>query len=241
MYMPSPLPPRIRRRRRRENDVRTEESVWIQLMRRVGFGSLGIILLYSAYVVATSVGEGRSRAARVEKARERSNEFRGRDVPRSQSRKKDKQNRMADASSFAALRNLALRSLISSTRREQAATAAQQDSVASHALVSTLSPSFLVLDAKLETSQSKPQGAPVNEATTGSAEGGGRRPNIVFVVFDDSGYGDLGANQESRGDRLSHTPFLDDLALRGVRFTDFYMAASICTPSRSAFLTGGSM
>lgn len=78
------------------------------------------------------------------------------------------------------------------------------------------------------------------------------RPNIVLIVFDDSGYGDLGANhpkkslpphevpeQESSRSRLaSHTPFLDDLAARGLRLTSFYVTATICTPSRASLLTG---
>ena len=60
-------------------------------------------------------------------------------------------------------------------------------------------------------------------------------PNIILAVFDDVGYGDVGFNDASRP---SHTPFLDTLAHRGLRLTDFYAAASQCAPSRAALLTG---
>lgn len=59
-------------------------------------------------------------------------------------------------------------------------------------------------------------------------------PNIVFVLCDDLGYGDLGCY----GNKLNRTPEIDKLAQRGVRFTDFYAASGLCTPSRAAFMTG---
>ncbi len=58
-------------------------------------------------------------------------------------------------------------------------------------------------------------------------------PNIVFIYADDLGYGDLGCY----GGRNS-TPNLDALAKGGVRFTDFYSASPVCSPSRAALLTG---
>ena len=58
-------------------------------------------------------------------------------------------------------------------------------------------------------------------------------PNFVVVYVDDVGYGDLGCY----GGELA-TPHLDRLAAEGVRFTDFYSASAICTPSRAALLTG---
>ena len=61
-----------------------------------------------------------------------------------------------------------------------------------------------------------------------------RRPNFIVILADDLGYGDLGCY----GSRLIRTPRLDAMAAQGVRFTDFYSAASICTPSRAALLTG---
>jgi len=63
------------------------------------------------------------------------------------------------------------------------------------------------------------------------------RPNFVVMLFDDSGYGDLGVNNEGEG-HVSHTPYLDDLASKGIRFTDFYVTCSICTPSRASIMTG---
>jgi arylsulfatase A-like enzyme len=60
------------------------------------------------------------------------------------------------------------------------------------------------------------------------------RPNIVFVLADDMGYGELG----SYGQRRIRTPRLDRLAAEGVRFTQFYSGSTVCAPSRGTFLTG---
>ena len=59
-------------------------------------------------------------------------------------------------------------------------------------------------------------------------------PNIILIVSDDQGYHDLG----SYGNADIITPHLDSLAAQGVRFTNFYVTSSICTPSRSGLLTG---
>jgi arylsulfatase A len=59
-------------------------------------------------------------------------------------------------------------------------------------------------------------------------------PNIVIIFTDDQGYGDVGCF----GATGYETPNLDRLAETGVRFTDFYAAATVCTPSRAALLTG---
>jgi arylsulfatase A-like enzyme len=61
-----------------------------------------------------------------------------------------------------------------------------------------------------------------------------RRPNIVLILADDLGYGDLGCY----GNRDVSTPHLDRMAFEGVRFTDFYVSWPACTPSRSSILTG---
>lgn len=61
-----------------------------------------------------------------------------------------------------------------------------------------------------------------------------RRPNIVIVLADDLGYGDLGAY----GAQLIRTPALDRMAREGMRFTNAYASANICTPSRAGLLTG---
>jgi len=61
------------------------------------------------------------------------------------------------------------------------------------------------------------------------------RPNIIFVLADDMGYGDVGCyNPESK----IPTPHMDRLAREGIRFTDAHAGAAICTPSRYALLTG---
>lgn len=59
-------------------------------------------------------------------------------------------------------------------------------------------------------------------------------PNIVVLFADDLGYGDLG----SYGHPYNRTPNLDTLADEGQRWTDFYVAAPVCSPSRGALLTG---
>ena len=59
-------------------------------------------------------------------------------------------------------------------------------------------------------------------------------PNFVIVFCDDLGYGDLG----SFGSKTIHTPHLDRMAQQGQRWTQFYVGANVCTPSRAALLTG---
>lgn len=63
---------------------------------------------------------------------------------------------------------------------------------------------------------------------------GGRRPNIVLIMVDDMGHGDLSCF----GSRAIHTPHLDALAARGVRMTNFYASSPLCSPSRFSCLTG---
>lgn len=59
-------------------------------------------------------------------------------------------------------------------------------------------------------------------------------PNFIIIFADDLGYGDLGCY----GHPTINTPHLDKMAAEGMRLTQFYMAASICTPSRAGLLTG---
>ncbi len=61
-----------------------------------------------------------------------------------------------------------------------------------------------------------------------------KRPNIVLINCDDLGYGDLACY----GSRVNKTPCLDALAAGGTRYTDFYMASPVCSPSRGAMMTG---
>ncbi len=60
------------------------------------------------------------------------------------------------------------------------------------------------------------------------------RPNIGFILIDDQGYYDLGCY----GATEFATPHIDAMAAQGVRFTDYYAAAPICSPSRAGLLTG---
>ena len=62
------------------------------------------------------------------------------------------------------------------------------------------------------------------------------RPNIVVILCDDLGYGDLA----SYGHPYIKTPNLDNMAVQGIRFTNFYSSAPVCSPSRVGLLTGRS-
>jgi arylsulfatase A len=62
----------------------------------------------------------------------------------------------------------------------------------------------------------------------------GGRPNVLLVISDDQGYGDLGCY----GSDTVRTPQLDRLAAAGVRLTNFYVASPACTPSRASLFTG---
>jgi len=59
-------------------------------------------------------------------------------------------------------------------------------------------------------------------------------PNFILIFTDDMGYGDLSCF----GNKVTNTPHIDKLAEEGIRFTDFYTGASLCTPSRAGLLTG---
>ena len=60
------------------------------------------------------------------------------------------------------------------------------------------------------------------------------QPNIILINCDDLGYGDLGCY----GSQVNKTPAIDRMAAEGMRFSDFYMASPVCSPSRGAMLTG---
>jgi arylsulfatase A-like enzyme len=60
------------------------------------------------------------------------------------------------------------------------------------------------------------------------------RPNIVFILIDDLGWSDLGCS----GSRSYETPNIDRLATQGMRFTDAYAAAPLCSPTRASILSG---
>src|SRR5678815_4552076 len=61
-----------------------------------------------------------------------------------------------------------------------------------------------------------------------------QRPNIIYIMTDDMGYGDLSGY--GRKDYL--TPNMDKLASQGIKFVNAYSAAPLCTPTRAAFMTG---
>jgi arylsulfatase A-like enzyme len=67
-----------------------------------------------------------------------------------------------------------------------------------------------------------------------SAAAPNRNPNIIVILADDIGYGDLSCY----GAKLVQTPVLDRLAREGRRFTDAHSPASTCSPTRRALLTG---
>ena len=60
------------------------------------------------------------------------------------------------------------------------------------------------------------------------------KPNIIFILADDLGYGDLGCY----GQRIIKTPRLDQMAAEGMKFSQFYAGATVCAPSRSVLMTG---
>ena len=70
-------------------------------------------------------------------------------------------------------------------------------------------------------------------ADVSAADFTGRKPNIVFVMTDDQGYGDISAH----GNPILKTPNLDRLHAEGVRFTDFHVSPT-CSPTRSSLMTG---
>ena len=63
-----------------------------------------------------------------------------------------------------------------------------------------------------------------------------KSPNIILIMADDLGYGDVGFN----GNKNVITPYLDTMAKEGVKLTNFYAAAPLCTPTRASVLTGRS-
>ncbi len=68
----------------------------------------------------------------------------------------------------------------------------------------------------------------------GMSFGDSSTPNIIIILTDDMGYGDISAN----GNTPIRTPNIDRLAAHGVNFSSFYASANVCTPSRAGLLTG---
>lgn len=60
------------------------------------------------------------------------------------------------------------------------------------------------------------------------------KPNVIFILADDLGYGDVGCY----GQKIIQTPNIDSLAVKGMRFTDFYAGSTVSAPSRASLMTG---
>ena len=60
------------------------------------------------------------------------------------------------------------------------------------------------------------------------------KPNLIVIFIDDMGSGDIGPF----GSKKNETPHLDRMAKEGMKLTSFYVASSVCTPSRAALMTG---
>lgn len=69
---------------------------------------------------------------------------------------------------------------------------------------------------------------------SGWVQGQDTKPNIIVIFCDDLGWGDLGCF----GNPVIRTPNLDRMASEGQKWTQFYVAAPVCTPSRAALMTG---
>jgi uncharacterized sulfatase len=91
-----------------------------------------------------------------------------------------------------------------------------------------------VLFSPNEYTQTGPHRVPAHTVISKLGGYAGPQPNIIVILCDDLGYGDLGCY----GNRAIRTPAIDRLAAEGVRFTDFYSSATICSPSRYGLLTG---
>lgn len=73
-----------------------------------------------------------------------------------------------------------------------------------------------------------------DSSESGQAKNANQKPNIIFVMADDLGWGELG----SYGNSFNETPNLDKLASQGIQFSQAYAAAPVCSPTRASFVTG---
>ena len=71
-------------------------------------------------------------------------------------------------------------------------------------------------------------------AVAGTVDAQSRKPNIIYIMCDDMGYGDLGCY----GQPFIHTPNIDRMASEGMRFTQAYAGSPVSAPSRASLMTG---
>ena len=83
-----------------------------------------------------------------------------------------------------------------------------------------------------DVSAQQSAGKSVNQPAVNTPTRG--QPNFVVIFCDDLGYADVGCF----GSKHNKTPHIDKMAAEGIRFTDFYVTAPVCSPSRSSLLTG---
>jgi arylsulfatase A len=103
--------------------------------------------------------------------------------------------------------------------------------IAARLALAVLSPLAACSSQPVASSAPAPAARPTTAKTTAAPA---RRPNIVLIFADDLGYGELGCYGQTK----IETPHMDRLAADGARFTQFYTAAPVCAPARSALLTG---
>ena len=96
------------------------------------------------------------------------------------------------------------------------------------------SPLMKVQESPFKISGSRMLKTKTNKAS--KPESDSDRPNFLIIVVDDMGYGDLSKYQHSAHD--AHTPNLDALASRGTLYTQAYVSAAVCSPSRAGWITG---
>lgn len=78
-------------------------------------------------------------------------------------------------------------------------------------------------------------GGPSLGAAASAAQNTAARPNVILIVADDLGYGELGCQGTTKD---IPTPRIDSLAQNGVRFTSGYVSCPVCSPTRAGLLTG---
>ena len=64
------------------------------------------------------------------------------------------------------------------------------------------------------------------------------QPNVVVLFADDAGYADFGFQESARSDMAHLTPHIDSIAAAGAKFTQAYVTAAVCSPSRAGLMTG---